>query len=421
MAHAAAGGASLMVSGAQAPLVDGRAVASGSRIVTPPNGQATLSFSTGTTASLGPGADMSVQEDGGSQLLRLDGGSVDLHVAKLVAGQRFRVDTVDTEVEVRGTRFHVEVVDPATACAGGVVTRVAVSEGVVVVRHAGVEASVAAGDVWPKGCATAIGIAPEAGAGAGATHPRVARSPAEAPARASDLAGQNDLFAQGKAAWRRGDGAGALAAYDRLLARYPGGQLAEYAWVERMRVMRSIAPDRAPASAAARVPREVSGGVRAPGGGGARAGGRSVRAAWLAPMAVLVGACGTQELRFGLADAGSAAAAMEDSAAEAKPGRGGCSVDTDCVLPTLHCDTSSGQCVACVGDDQCGGNYPVCDTAPQPVRAVRRRRRLPRRSMRGDDSQVHLVVRRRGSLRARSGMRPGGRLHRLPWRQRLQQ
>jgi hypothetical protein len=158
---------------------------------------------------------------------------------------------VDTEVEVRGTRFHVEVVDPAhTACAGGVVTRVAVSEGVVVVRHGGVEASVAAGDVWPKGCATAIAIAPEAGAGSGATHPaRIARSPVEAPARASDLAGQNDLFAQGKAAWRRGDGSGALAAYDHLLARYPGGQLAEYAWVERMRVMRSIAPDRAPASA----------------------------------------------------------------------------------------------------------------------------------------------------------------------------
>jgi hypothetical protein len=254
-----------MVSGAQAPLVDGRAVASGSRIVTPPNGQATLSFSTGTTASLGPGADMSIQEEGGSEVLRLDGGSVDLHVAKLVAGQRFLVDTVDTEVEVRGTRFHVEVVDPATACAGGVVTRVAVSEGVVVVRHAGVEASVAAGDVWPSGCATAIGIAPEAGAGAGAAHPaRVARSPVpvEAPARASDLAGQNDLFAQGKAAWRRGDGSGALAAYDRLLARYPGGQLAEYAWVERMRVLRSTAPDRAPASAREYLARYPSGFAR---------------------------------------------------------------------------------------------------------------------------------------------------------------
>ncbi|MGH7439272.1 MAG: FecR domain-containing protein [Polyangiaceae bacterium] len=263
VAHAAAGGASLMVSGAQAPLVDGRAVASGSRIVTPPNGQATLSFSTGTTASLGPGADMSIQEEGGSQLLRLDGGSVDLHVAKLVAGQRFRVDTVDTEVEVRGTRFHVEVVDAATACAGGVVTRVAVSEGVVVVRHAGVEASVAAGDVWPKGCADAGGTAPGASAGTATGHGvRVARSPVEAPSRASDLAGQNDLFAQGKAAWRRGDGSGALAAYDHLLARYPGGQLAESAWVERMRVLRSIAPDRAPACAREYLARYPSGSAR---------------------------------------------------------------------------------------------------------------------------------------------------------------
>jgi ferric-dicitrate binding protein FerR (iron transport regulator) len=255
VAHAVAGGASLMVSGAQAPLVplvDGRAVTSGSRIVTPPNGQATLSFSTGTTASLGPGADMSVQEEGGSQLLRLDGGAVDLHVAKLVVGQRFRVDTVDTEVEVRGTRFHVEVVDAASSCAGGVVTRVAVSEGAVVVRHAGVETSVAAGDVWPKGCAatipTAAGTVADTGSIA-ARSARTVRAPAEAPARPSDLVGQNDLYAQGIAAWRRGDGAGALSAFDQLLARYPGGQLAESAWVQRMRVLKSIAPDRAPASA----------------------------------------------------------------------------------------------------------------------------------------------------------------------------
>jgi ferric-dicitrate binding protein FerR (iron transport regulator) len=265
--HAAAGGASLMVSGAQAPLVplvDGRAVASGSRIVTPPNGQATLSFSTGTTASLGPGADMSIEEEGGSQLLRLEGGAVDLHVAKLVVGQRFRVDTVDTEVEVRGTRFHVEVVDPASSCAGGVVTRVAVSEGVVDVRHAGVETSVPAGDVWPKGC-TAAGSAASGNGTAGANASRsakAARGPAEAPARSSDLPGQNDLFAQGTAAWRRGDGAGALSAFDQLLARYPGGQLAESAWVERLRVLKSIAPDRAPACAREYLARYPNGSAR---------------------------------------------------------------------------------------------------------------------------------------------------------------
>ncbi len=251
VAHASAGGASLMVSGAQAPLVDGKAVASGSRIVTPANGQATLSFSTGTTAALGAGSDMSVVEEPGSQMLRLMGGSIDLHVAKLAAGQRFLVDTTDSEVEVRGTMFRVEVVDARASCGGGIVTRVAVSEGVVVVRHAGTESRVAAGETWPAGCvASADAAARLSDASAPGHAPRGAHASANAsPGRASDLAGQNDLFADGKRAWHRGDAAAALGAFDQLLARYPGGPLAESAFVERMRVLRSMAPESARAAA----------------------------------------------------------------------------------------------------------------------------------------------------------------------------
>jgi ferric-dicitrate binding protein FerR (iron transport regulator) len=259
VAHAAAGGANLMGPGGQAPLLDGRTLVSGSRIVTPPNGQATLSFSTGTTASLGSDADLSIDEDSGSQVLHLAGGSVDLHVAKLAAGQRFLVDTVDAEVEVRGTRFHVEIADPSAACAGGV-TRVAVSEGVVVVRHAGVEARVEAGESWPKGCAATATPASKAqggwsgGAGRGGKGWRAA---------GSDLGGQNDLYAEGTRAWHRGDGQAALAAFDQLIARFPNGPDAETACVERMRVLRSIAPDRAPASAREYIARYPSGFARA--------------------------------------------------------------------------------------------------------------------------------------------------------------
>ncbi|MGH7439271.1 MAG: hypothetical protein ACRENE_26595 [Polyangiaceae bacterium] len=80
-------------------------------------------------------------------------------------------------------------------------------------------------------------------------------------------------------------------------------------------------------------------------------------------MAVLVGACGTQELRFGLADAGGDMGT--DTGAEAAPGRRGCTVDTDCPLSSLHCDTFSGapgQCVACIKSEQCHDpSFPVCD------------------------------------------------------------
>ncbi len=259
VAHAAAGGANLMGPGGQAPLLDGRTLVSGSRIVTPPNGQATLSFSTGTTASLGSDADLSIDDDSSSQVLHLAGGSVDLHVAKLAAGQRFLVDTVDTEIEVRGTRFHVEVADPGAACAGGV-TRVSVSEGVVVVRHAGVEARVEAGESWPKGCAATGAPASKAQGGwpGGAGHGGKGWRPA-----GSDLGGQNDLYAEGTRAWHRGDGQTALGAFDQLIARFPNGPDAETACVERMRILRSIAPDRAPASAREYIARYPSGFARA--------------------------------------------------------------------------------------------------------------------------------------------------------------
>ena len=75
VAHPAAAGASVLVSGAEAPLVEGRALASGSRIVTPPNGRAILSFSTGTSVELGEGAAQRVamhpQLGGGLALVAL--------------------------------------------------------------------------------------------------------------------------------------------------------------------------------------------------------------------------------------------------------------------------------------------------------------------------------------------------------------
>jgi outer membrane protein assembly factor BamD (BamD/ComL family) len=54
---------------------------------------------------------------------------------------------------------------------------------------------------------------------------------------ASRLAEQNDLFADGVAAKRRGDNTAAIATFERFLARYPASPLAESASVERMKLL----------------------------------------------------------------------------------------------------------------------------------------------------------------------------------------
>ncbi len=152
VAHPVSGGSSVTVSGTQALLDDGRLLGAGSRVVTPANGRAMLSFSTGSTVLLREGTDMTVASEGATERLELDAGSVELHVAKLASDHRFIVATPDSEVEVRGTRFSVGVVAPDPGCGAGVLTRVAVTEGVVVVRHAGIEDRVSPGATWPVGC-----------------------------------------------------------------------------------------------------------------------------------------------------------------------------------------------------------------------------------------------------------------------------
>lgn len=94
-----------------------------------------------------------------------------------------------------------------------------------------------------------------------------------------------------------------------------------------------------------------------------------MKACWLAPIVVLVGACGTQELRFEPDDAGAGADGRADAGADTEAGAAsGCMVDSDCPLTDLHCDTSSGRCVACLKNDQCHDlNFGVCSAEHQCV------------------------------------------------------
>ncbi len=219
-AHSVGGVASVVVSGAEAPLAEGRPVAEGSRLVTPPDGRATLAFSTGTSVVVGEGTDMTLGGEGDSQLLRLNTGWIDLHVAKLMTGQRFVVDTSDSEVEVRGTRFRVSIARPDPSCGDGTTTRLSVTEGVVVIRHGGVEDRVAAGEHWPEHCAAAMTSWTPTASRTAAGTPGVPAAAGAVPI--STLAEQNNLFAEAFASKRDGDVSGALAAFDRYLSKYPG-------------------------------------------------------------------------------------------------------------------------------------------------------------------------------------------------------
>jgi hypothetical protein len=241
VAHAVSGATSVLFSGAQAPLADESPVALGSRLVTPANGRATLAFSTGTNVVVGEGSDMSVGGDSAHQVLRLSAGSIDLHVAKLTAEQRFVVGTADAEVEVRGTQFHVSIVRPEAACGHGTPTRVVVTEGVVVVRHDGIEDRVAAGEVWPTGCARGLIPTADARSGGGA--------PARAAGAVSTLAEENALYRRAVITANEGDVYGGISGLEALLAKYPATVLAESARAEIMKRLVRVSPSQAASAA----------------------------------------------------------------------------------------------------------------------------------------------------------------------------
>lgn len=244
VAHGVTGATSVLFSGAQAPLADESPVPQGSRLVTPANGRATLAFSTGTNVVVGEGSDMSLGGDGAHQVLRLSAGSIDLHVAKLTAEQRFVVGTSDAEVEVRGTRFHVSIVRPDPACGHGTPTRVAVTEGVVVVRHDGIEDRITAGEVWPDGCTRVAGMAStNDGARAGGYATLRPTGPV------STLAERNDLFKRAVDANNAGDVRGAVAGFEVFLGRYPSGPLSEDARIQIMKLLVKVSPSQAASAA----------------------------------------------------------------------------------------------------------------------------------------------------------------------------
>jgi hypothetical protein len=240
-------------------------LAEGTELRTAGTSEAHLDFDSGTRVTLGGGGRVRLVEQSQSKRFALEAGSFFAKVSKLAVDERFVVATPDAEVEVRGTEFRVTIVAGDAACAGGSPTRLEVSEGVVVVRHAGSEVRVVGGERWPT-CAPPfapkqVGVVATTSGSTAAPTERIAMTPrrvlstppasaSRSPEASSRLAEQNDLFDEAMRLRRSGDLVGAEARLDRLLASYPTGPLAESAAVERMRLL--AASSRARGAGAAR-------------------------------------------------------------------------------------------------------------------------------------------------------------------------
>ncbi len=205
-------------------------------------------------------ARWSVRQAAATTVIAQTEGRASFHVEHLLPGQRFLVGLPDGELEVRGTRFVITIVDARTS-------EVSVSEGVVALRLVGsAERLLAAGDRWSLEPApivsTAMSVAPKpvlvgtaapttlapkksvtssAGSTLGPAKPKVGIATAMTAFQAGNLAEADSLFARFLEASpddarcedalflraviraRLGDRAGAAKLLGSYLARYPNG------------------------------------------------------------------------------------------------------------------------------------------------------------------------------------------------------
>jgi hypothetical protein len=289
----ATAGAALEAARPPVALKLGMPVGAGLTLRAPASGEVRVGTADGTSLALEAGGELTVTEAGATQRFALKSGAVSARVSRLFAGERFIVDTRDTEVEVHGTAFRVAVVPEEAGCHGST-TRVTVLEGVVRVRAGGVETSVPAGGAWPEGCderparadraaerarahavrrveaarpaapvAPAEAPAPEAVERSAAPPSAVATAPAPAPApRASSLAAENDLFAEAVRAKKEGRLDEAARLFGELVTAHPGSPLVESAFVQRMKILATLDPAAASRAAAAYLERYPSGFAR---------------------------------------------------------------------------------------------------------------------------------------------------------------
>jgi hypothetical protein len=220
---------------------------SGDAVVTTPGGTARVALASGAVVEVAPSTQLSFAIPADAvhdERLSLSAGQTSAHVPQLGAGESFEVVTPDAEVIGRGTGFVVSVRSEGTPR-----THVSVGEGFVLVRHAGQEFRVAAGEEWPAREAAAQAPPPAA-----PSAPTAAQAPSSSPAASlrapSTLGDQNALLQSALDARRAGDDAQAVTLLEQLLTRYPASPLAQEAHVERFRALERMGRHPAAVSAA---------------------------------------------------------------------------------------------------------------------------------------------------------------------------
>jgi len=171
-----------------------------------------------------PGSDWSTLQRGAALRLALRRGHARVSVHKLVPGQSFVLELPDGELEVRGTRFSVEVVERKTVA-------VNVSEGLVALRlrdSGGREWLLGAGQAW---AATASAPAAESASGTATSPaplpaPSAARLTAAASSAAPESAGASSALAP-----RKPGASGATRAFAAAMASFSSG---DFATAERL-------------------------------------------------------------------------------------------------------------------------------------------------------------------------------------------
>ncbi len=255
-----------------------RIVAAGDDFRAPAAGPIRIVGDEGSELVIEPGGGVHVVEADAIRKFQLLRGAVRAHVKKLLVGERFIIGTADAVVEVHGTQFRVSLEDSGGTCAaGGTVTGVSVSEGVVTVAWPGHEERLLPGDRWMSRCPLAVASDRKTSSGAqqnrkgtrsrrklshadpvlavGESRPSASvgrkdpDSGAASPAT-SNLAAQNDLFSAAVRAKRNGQLLDSQRRFERLVREYPTSSLVEGALVNRMRLLTTTDRQKAVTAAA---------------------------------------------------------------------------------------------------------------------------------------------------------------------------